>query len=134
MKTLGLIVLAVAVLASAVGAFAQDTATVTVTEGENKVQASVQPPVQPPPAPLAPEERVPMAKALAIVGACLGAGLCAVGGGFGIARIGGNCIESIARQPEAAGPMFTPMIITAAMVEGGMLFAIVVCMLGVLFI
>ncbi|MFP4105670.1 MAG: hypothetical protein ACLFVU_06195 [Phycisphaerae bacterium] len=77
---------------------------------------------------------VPMARAMAIMGACLGAGLCAVGGGFGIARIGGNCIESIARQPEAAASMFSPMIITAAMVEGGMLFAIVVCLLGVLFI
>ncbi|HAU37016.1 MAG TPA: F0F1 ATP synthase subunit C [Phycisphaerales bacterium] len=73
-----------------------------------------------------------MGKALGIVGACLGAGLCSVGGGLGIARIGGNCIESIARQPEAAGPMFAPMIVTAAMVEGGMLFAIVVCLLGVL--
>jgi len=76
----------------------------------------------------------PAAKAIAIIGACLGAGLCAVGGGLGIARIGGQCIEAIARQPEAAGAMFAPMIITAAMVEGGMLFAIVVCLLGVLFI
>jgi F0F1-type ATP synthase membrane subunit c/vacuolar-type H+-ATPase subunit K len=28
--------------------------------------------------------------------------------------------------------MFAPMIVTAAMVEGGMLFAMVVCLLGVL--
>ncbi len=76
----------------------------------------------------------PVAKAIAIIGACLGAGLCAVGGGYAIARIGGQCIEAIARQPEAAGSMFAPMIITAAMAEGGMLFAIVVCLLGVLFI
>lgn len=72
-----------------------------------------------------------MAKALTIIGACLGAGLCAVGGGFGIARIGATCIESIARQPEAAGSVFAPMIVTAAMVEGGMLFAIVVCLFAV---
>lgn len=72
------------------------------------------------------------ARAIAIVGACLGAGFCAVGGGFAIARIGSKCIESIARQPEAAGTMFAPMIVSAAMVEGGMLFAIVVCLLGVL--
>jgi len=77
---------------------------------------------------------IAFARAIAIIGACLGAGLCAVGGGLGIAKIGGNCIESIARQPEAASSMFAPMIITAAMVEGGMLFAIVVCLLGVLFI
>ena len=74
------------------------------------------------------------ARAVAIVGACFGAGLCALGGGYGIARIGSACIESIARQPEAGGAMFAPMVIAAAMVEGGMLFAIIVCLLGVLFI
>ena len=73
-----------------------------------------------------------MGHGLAIGGACLGAGVAAIGGGFAVARIGGNCIESMARQPEAAGAMFAPMIVTAAMVEGGMLFAIVVCLLGVL--
>ena len=73
-----------------------------------------------------------MAKALGIVGACLGAAGAAIGGGFGIARIGSRCMDAIARQPEAAGSMFAPMIVTAAMVEGGMLFAMVVCLLGVL--
>ncbi len=73
-----------------------------------------------------------MGRGLAVGGACLGAGVAAIGGGFAVARIGGNCIESMARQPEAAGSMFAPMIVTAAMVEGGMLFAIVVCLLGVL--
>lgn len=77
-------------------------------------------------------ETFPLAKGIAIVGVCLGAGICAVGGGYGIARIGSACIESIARQPEAGGAMFAPMVVAAAMVEGGMLFAIVVCLLGVL--
>ena len=81
-----------------------------------------------------PADDVSMGKALATVGATLGAALCAIGGGFAIARIGGNCIESIARQPEAAGSMFAPMIITAAMVEGGMLFAVVVCLLGIVMV
>jgi len=75
-----------------------------------------------------------IARAMAMIGACIGAGVAAVGGGFGIARIGAAAIEAIARQPEAAGAMFAPMIITAAMVEGGMLFAIVICLLGALFI
>lgn len=69
---------------------------------------------------------------LAIVGACFGAGFCAIGGGIAIAHIGGKCIEAIARQPEASGAMFAPMIVSAAMVEGGMLFAITVCLIGVL--
>jgi F-type H+-transporting ATPase subunit c len=69
---------------------------------------------------------------LAVGGACVGAGVAAVGGGFGIARVGGHCIESMARQPEAAGSMFAPMIVTAAMIEGAMLFAIAVALLAVL--
>ncbi|TWT45138.1 ATP synthase subunit c [Phycisphaerae bacterium RAS1] len=57
--------------------------------------------------------------------AILGAGLAIVGAGIGIGRIGGSTVESIARQPEAAGAMFTPMIITAAMIEGAAFFAII---------
>lgn len=55
----------------------------------------------------------------------VGAGLAVIGAGLGIGRIGGSTVESIARQPEAAGPMFLPMIITAAMIEGAALFAVV---------
>ena len=60
----------------------------------------------------------------------LGAGLVLIGGGLGIGRIGGSAVESIARQPEAAGQISTAMIITAAMVEGATLFGVVVCMLA----
>jgi F0F1-type ATP synthase membrane subunit c/vacuolar-type H+-ATPase subunit K len=38
----------------------------------------------------------------------------------------------MARQPEAAGSMFAPMIVTAAMIEGAMLFAIAVALMSVL--
>jgi F-type H+-transporting ATPase subunit c len=69
-------------------------------------------------------------KAVAIIGACLGAALAALGGAYGVSRIGGQCIESIARQPEAARDMFAPMVVAAGMVEVGMLFAIVVCLLS----
>ena len=55
----------------------------------------------------------------------LGAGLVIIGAGAGIGRIGQSTVESIARQPEAAGAMFTPMIITAAMIEGAAFFAII---------
>lgn len=57
--------------------------------------------------------------------AVIGAGLAIIGAGIGIGRIGGSTLESIARQPEAAGAMFTPMIITAAMIEGAAFFAII---------
>lgn len=69
---------------------------------------------------------------LGVMGGGIGAGLAAIGGGIGIGRIGGSMVEAIARQPEASGTMFAPMIITAAMVEGTTLFAIVICLLGVI--
>ncbi len=63
------------------------------------------------------------------LGSGIGAGLTVIGAALGIGRIGGSAVESIARQPEAAGQIFTPMIITAAMVEGAAFFAIIVCMM-----
>ena len=71
-------------------------------------------------------------RTLGIAGTCLGAAIAAVGGGYAISRIGGKCIEAIARQPEAGGAMFAPMVVSVAMVESGMLFAIVVAMIGIL--
>ena len=65
----------------------------------------------------------------AMLGGGIGAGLAAIGAGLGVGRIGGSMVEGIARQPEASGTMFAPMIITAAMVEGVAMFAIVVCLL-----
>jgi len=64
------------------------------------------------------------------LGGAIGAGLALVGGAAGIGRIGGSAVESIARQPEAGGQISTAMIITAAMVEGAMLFAVVVGLLA----
>jgi len=58
--------------------------------------------------------------------AALGAGLAAVGAGLGIGRIGGSAVESTARQPEMAGKIQTQMIISAALIEGVGLFAVVV--------
>jgi F-type H+-transporting ATPase subunit c len=66
------------------------------------------------------------------LGGALGAGLAIVGGGAGIGRIGGSAVESMARQPAAAGQISTAMIITAAMIEGATLFAVVVGMMAVL--
>ncbi len=63
----------------------------------------------------------PLIPGLAVVGA----GLALIGAGIGIGRVGSAWVESIARQPEAAGTMFTPGILTAAMIEGAALFAII---------
>jgi F-type H+-transporting ATPase subunit c len=66
------------------------------------------------------------------IGGGLAAGLGAVGAGIGIGQIGGGAVQAIARQPEMAGTIGTNMIITAALVEGVALFAVVVGLLAIL--
>ena len=66
------------------------------------------------------------------LGGAIGAGLAILGGAAGIGRIGGSAVESMARQPAAAGQISTAMIITAAMIEGATLFAVVVGLMAVL--
>jgi F-type H+-transporting ATPase subunit c len=61
--------------------------------------------------------------------AALGAGFAVIGAGIGIGLIGKGAVEAIARQPEAKGPIGTNMILTAALVEGVALFAVVVGLL-----
>jgi F-type H+-transporting ATPase subunit c len=68
-------------------------------------------------------------RGLMIAAACIGAGLAILGAGRGIGQIGGSAVEAIARQPEAGGPISTAMIISAALIEGATLFAVVVCLL-----
>lgn len=68
----------------------------------------------------------------AIAGAGIGAGLAAIGAGMGIGKLAAAAVESVARQPEAAGEIRANMILTAAFVEGVALFAEVVCLLAVL--
>jgi len=67
--------------------------------------------------------------AIAKLGAGLGAGIAAIAAGIGIGKIGSSAMESIARQPEAAGDIRTNMIVAAALIEGAALFAIVVALL-----
>lgn len=66
---------------------------------------------------------------IAVMGAAIGAGLVALGAGFGIGKIGSSAMESIARQPEAGGKIQTAMIIASALIEGVALFGVVVCLL-----
>ncbi len=72
------------------------------------------------------------ANSLKKLGGAFGAGLALLGGGLGIGRIGGSAVDAIARQPEASGQIQTAMIISAALIEGATLFAVVVGLLAVL--
>ncbi|MBN2611808.1 MAG: ATP synthase F0 subunit C [Bacteroidales bacterium] len=64
------------------------------------------------------------------LGSALGAAIAAIAAAIGIGRIGGTAMEAIARQPEAAGDIRTNMIISAALIEGVALFAVVVCLMA----
>jgi F-type H+-transporting ATPase subunit c len=60
----------------------------------------------------------------------VGAGLVILGAGIGIGRIGGQAVEGISRQPEAAGSIQTAMIISAALIEGATFFALIICLIA----
>ena len=64
-----------------------------------------------------------------VLGAAVGAGLVIIGAGMGIGKIGGQATDAIARQPEAGPRIFTTMIISAALIEGATLFALVICLI-----
>jgi F-type H+-transporting ATPase subunit c len=59
--------------------------------------------------------------------ASFGAALTIIGAGYGFAKIGSAALESIARQPEAAGDIRGAMLLAAALLEGATFFALIVC-------
>lgn len=68
----------------------------------------------------------------AAFGAAIGAAVAAMAAGIGIGKIASAAVESIARQPEAAGDIRGATVLTAAFIEGVCLFAVVVSLLIVL--
>ncbi|MCC7473965.1 MAG: ATP synthase F0 subunit C [Pirellulales bacterium] len=63
---------------------------------------------------------------LSVPGA-VGAGLVAIGAGYGIGRLAGSALEGMSRQPEVAGSIQTAMIIAAALIEGFTFYALYIC-------
>ena len=61
------------------------------------------------------------------LGGTFGVALVIAGAAYGIGKIGYGAVESMARQPEAAGAIQTAMFISAALIEGATFFALVVC-------
>jgi F-type H+-transporting ATPase subunit c len=70
----------------------------------------------------------------ALFGATIACGIIIVGAGLGIGMIGSRAVDSIARQPEAGSRIFSAMIITAALVEGVTFFALLICLLSLLWL
>ncbi|HNR08330.1 MAG TPA: ATP synthase F0 subunit C [Saprospiraceae bacterium] len=62
--------------------------------------------------------------------AAIGMGLAVIGAGIGVGTIGGKAMEAIARQPEAVGDIRANMILTAALVEGAALIALLLSYLS----
>jgi F-type H+-transporting ATPase subunit c len=60
----------------------------------------------------------------------IGAAFTIIGAGYGIGKIGASAVESMARQPEAAGDIRGAMILAAALIEGVTLFALIVCIVS----
>jgi F-type H+-transporting ATPase subunit c len=65
----------------------------------------------------------------AVIPPAVGIGMVVLGAGFGIGKIGSAALESIARQPEAAGQISGQMILAAALVEGAAIIGLVFCLL-----
>lgn len=76
--------------------------------------------------------QVAAAAGFAKLGAGIGAGLTAIGAGIGIGKIGGQAMDAIARQPEAAGIIRSNMIVIAALIEGVAFFAVIICFLAII--
>ena len=72
-----------------------------------------------------------MQMGIAYLGVFIGAGLCLIGGAFGISKLASAALEGGARQPEAIDKLQVMMIIPAAMIEGLGLLALVIAFLAV---
>ena len=66
------------------------------------------------------------------LGAGLGIGIAVIGCGIGMGYGAGSALGGIARNPGAAGKIFTPFIIALALIEALAIYAFVICILLVL--
>ena len=66
---------------------------------------------------------------IGIIGKGIGMGLVILGAGLGIGRIGSAAVDAISRQPEASGTISTQMLISAALVEGVSVIALILMLI-----
>lgn len=65
-------------------------------------------------------------KGLVGIGAGLAIGVAALGGALAQGRAAAAALEGIARNPQASGKLFTPMIIGLALIESLVIYALVI--------
>ena len=68
-------------------------------------------------------------EAAKVLAAGLSIALGTLGPGIGLGMIGANMLQGIARNPDAAGSMFTNMILIAGLTEAVAIYALIVSIL-----
>lgn len=68
-------------------------------------------------------------KAALALAAGLGIGIASFGGALGQGRAAASALEGIARNPEAASKVMTPMIIALALIESLVIYSLVIAFL-----
>jgi F-type H+-transporting ATPase subunit c len=60
------------------------------------------------------------------IGAALAIGLAALGGGLGQGRAAASALDGIARNPQASGKIFVPMIVGLALIESLVIYGLLI--------
>ena len=68
-------------------------------------------------------------KMFAYIAAGLAIGIAAFGGALGQGRAAAAALEGIARNPNASGKLFTPMILGLALIESLVIYALVIAIM-----
>jgi F-type H+-transporting ATPase subunit c len=68
-------------------------------------------------------------EAMKTLAAAIAIGVGAIGPAIGIGMIGAKAVEAIGRNPEAAGKIQGPMILTAAFAEAVAIYALVIALI-----
>ena len=63
---------------------------------------------------------------LVAIGAALAIGLAALGGGLGQGRAAASALDGIARNPQASGKIFVPMIVGLALIESLVIYGLII--------
>jgi F-type H+-transporting ATPase subunit c len=110
-RRIGLVLgaVATAVLASPLLAMAQEGAVAAAAQAAGQAVAGIS-----------------VERGLIALAANLGIGVAAFGSALGQGRMAASAMESIGRNPNSAGQLFTPMIIGLAFIEALTLYALVI--------
>ena len=68
-------------------------------------------------------------KGLIGIGAALAIGLAALGGGLGQGRAAASALDGIARNPQASGKIFMPMIVGLALIESLVIYGLIIAII-----